>query len=234
MTNAAFLSRGRLLYATLFCLLSATAQAWQSPDAVNEAARNFLERETLGLPGTVNIALGTFDPNNALPPCAALQPFLPPGTRAWGAINLGIRCDSPVTWTAYLQARVSVTANYLAAAQPLRASQLLGPNDITLRQGDLATLPDSTLTDPTQAIGYSTRYAITAGSPLRSDMLRIPPVIKQGQKVRVISGSSHFQVATEGRALNNAAAGEAARVQLPNGQTITGTARQDGTVDVPL
>ncbi|NMG33165.1 flagellar basal body P-ring formation protein FlgA [Azoarcus sp. TTM-91] len=213
--------------------LSCPAFAQQAPEPVNRTVLAFLQQEARGLPGKVEIEVGGLDPRNQLPPCANLIPFLPAGTRAWGQISVGVRCDSPVTWTAYIQARVAVTADYLVAAQPLRAGQIVGQADIGRRRGDLAALPDNTLTDPAQVLGLHTRYAVAAGSPLRGDMLRIPHAVRQGQNVRVVSAGPGFSVSSEGRAMNNAVPGEMVRVRMPNGQVVTGTARPGGDVEIP-
>lgn len=195
-------------------------------------AHELLRQHTAGLPGEVAITVHPLDPNSQLPACAALEAFLPAGTRPWGRISVGIRCDSPVSWTAYLQAQVAVTADYLVAARPLRAGQVLGPDDLLSRRGDLSALPENTLTDITQAAGHHTRFAIATGQPLRGDMLRMPQVIRQGQNVQVTSAGPGFQVSSEGRALGNAAAGESVRVRLTSGQTVTGIAQPGGTVEV--
>jgi len=210
------------------------ASAQQAPEPVNRAVHTFLQQEARGLPGKVEIEVSGLDPRNQLPPCASLIPFLPAGTRAWGQISVGVRCDSPVTWSVYIQARVSVTSDYLVAAQPLRAGQIIGQADIGRRRGDLAALPDNTLTDAAQVLGLHTRYAVAAGSPLRGDMLRIPHAVRQGQNVKVITVGQGFSVASEGRAMNNAAPGEMVRVRMPNGQVVTGTARPGGDVEIPL
>lgn len=226
---------GRLI-ATLVALgigaPSPLLHAQQTPAAIEAQVHDFLREQTAGLPGEVNIVVSPFDPNNQLPACAALEAFLPAGTRAWGRISVGVRCDSPVVWTAYLQAQVSVVADYLVAALPLRAGQIVGPADISLRRGDLSTLPDNTLTDPTQATGHHTRFAVAAGSPLRGDMLRIPHAVRQGQNVQVVSAGPGFRVSSEGRAMNNAAPGDSVRVRLSNGQVVTGIAQPSGTVEV--
>ncbi len=208
------------------------AHAQQAAGAVEARVRDFLQAQAAGLPGEVRIQVSPLDPNNQLPACAALEPFLPAGTRAWGRISVGVRCDSPVTWTAYLQAQVSVVADYLVAARPLRAGQIVGPADLGQRRGDLTALPDNTLTDPTQASGHNTRIAIAAGAPLRGDMLRVPHAVRQGQTVPVVSAGPGFRVSSEGRAMNNAAPGESVRVRLANGQVVTGVAQAGGTVEV--
>jgi flagella basal body P-ring formation protein FlgA len=123
-----------------------------------------------------------------------------------------------------------VVADYLVAARPLRAGQVLGPADLGQRRGDLTALAENQLTDTTQAMGHHTRIAIAAGSPLRGDMLRIPHAVRQGQNVTVLGVGAGFRVASEGRAMNNAAPGEKVRVRLADGQVVTGTAQTGGTV----
>lgn len=221
-----------LLAACALGLLPSLCLAQQASHPVESAARAFLERETAGLPGKVAIELAPLDARNQLPACASMEAFLPAGTRAWGTVSVGVRCDSPITWTIYLQAKVSVMADYLVTARPIRAGQVLGPADLSFRHGDLATLPDNTLTDLTQAGGHHTRYALAQGTPLRGDMLRIPAAVRQGQNVRVVTRGEGFQVAGEGRSLNNAAPGETVRVRMANGQVVTGIATTDGSVEI--
>jgi flagella basal body P-ring formation protein FlgA len=208
------------------------ALAQQDPAAVHASVLAFLERETQGLPGEVQISVAPFDARNQLPPCAALAPFLPAGTRAWGQVNVGVRCDSPVTWTAYAQAQVKVFGSYLVATRPLRSAQIVGHADIDLRKGELTALPDNVLNDPVQAVGHHTRFAVAAGAPLRATMLRMPDAVRQGREVQVVGIGKGFRVSTEGRALNSAAPGESVRVRLPDGQVATGTARADGSVEL--
>lgn len=212
--------------------LAGPAQAQQPPEAVRAAARELLLRDSHGLPGRVVIEVGEFDARNQLPPCARLEAFLPPGTRAWGQLNIGVRCASPVEWTAYVPGRVAVMGDYLVTRRPIRGGQVIAPADLERLNGDLAAQPDNTLTDMTQAVGHRARYSIAAGSPLRADMLRLPQAVRQGQNVKVVGAGEGFTVANEGRALNAAAAGEPVRVRLGNGQVVSGTAQADGSVEV--
>lgn len=227
--------RSRALTALLGLCTAGTAHpthAQQPPQAVQQAVTDYLQQQTTGLPGKVELKVEQFDRQNQLPPCAALEPFLPPGTRAWGQINVGVRCNSPVAWTAYLPAQISVFGEYLVTTRPIRSGQIVAPADLERRTGDLTTEAANTLTDMTQAVGHSVRYTIAAGSPLRADMLRLPQAIRQGQSVKVLGSGAGFTVANEGRALNAAAAGETVRVRLGNGQVISGTARADGAVEL--
>lgn len=216
----------------LLYLASAPVRAQQPPSALDGVVNALLARETAGLPGEVSLSVGTLDDRNLLPACEALEAFLPAGTRAWGQISVGVRCLGPVAWTVYVPVKVSVVSDYLVTARPIRPGQIIGPSDIERRRGDLAALGDRTLTAAEQAMGHYVRYAVAAGQALRSDMLRLPDAIKQGQTVRVIGIGERFQVANEGRAMNRAAEGEPVRVRLANGQVVSGIARHGGIVEV--
>jgi flagella basal body P-ring formation protein FlgA len=225
-----------ILLRQIICLVplfaAAGVMAQQTPAPVEAAARALIEEKARGLPGEVLIEIGPLDPGNRLPPCSALRAFLPGQARAWGAFSVGVRCEAPVAWTVYLQARVKVLADYLIAARPLLAGQILGPGDIEPRRGDLAALPDDLLTDASQASGRPVRHALARGTPLQTRMLRIPDAVRQSSKVTVFSRGAAFQVSNIGRALNSAAPGEMVKVRLTNNQVIAGTARSDGTVEI--
>jgi flagella basal body P-ring formation protein FlgA len=219
------------------CLLAALALAQpalarQDPQAVREVVARYLDDQARGLPGAVRITVGEVDAQNMLPPCAALAPFLPAGTRPWGRISVGVQCREAASWTIYVPARVEVVAEYLVTARGLRQGQIVGPADLERASGDLAALPDSVLSDPAQAVGHSMRYAVAGGQPLRAEMLRLPPAVKQGQLVKVIFAGAGFSVSNEGVALNDAGEGGTTRVRLSGGKVVSGVARPGGRVEV--
>jgi len=219
-----------MILALLFSMNSAIAQQTSAP--VEAAALALIEEKTQGLPGEITIEISPLDPGNLLPPCPEPIAFLPKPTRAWGVFSVGVRCDSPVAWTVYLQARIKVVNNYFVIARPLPAGKIIGPADLELRHGDIAALPYDVLTDASQATGRHTRQALAQGTPLQARMLRTPEAVRQGSKVTVFSRGNAFQVSNTGRALNSAVPGETVRVRLPNNQVVTGTALHNGTVEV--
>ncbi len=223
--------RRAVSYALLpLLLMPMTGWSRQEPAPVEQAVSRFLAEQTSGLAGEVRIEVGRFDPNNHLPPCRQLSAFLPSGQRAWGQTTVGVGCQEPASWTAYVPARVRVIGDYLALARPLRAGQVVGPDDLEWRRGDLADEGDGALTDATQAVGYPARIAVAAGQPLTRHLLRLPPVIQRGQEVRVVTAGDGFQVSNAGKAMNSAGTGESVRVRLRKGRIVTGTARPDGSV----
>ena len=211
---------------------SPVAPGRQDPAIVRQAASDFLQAQSAGLPGKVTVTLGALDSRLALPACAALQPFQQPGARPWGKTSVGVRCTAPSAWTVYIQAQISVVTQYVAAATPLAQGQPIEAHQLALLEGDLANLPNGVLTSPEQAIGRNPTVSLVAGTPLRGDTLRSKAAVQQGQAVRVVSKGQGFSVSAEARAIGNAADGQIVQVRTGNGAVISGVARHGGTVEV--
>jgi flagella basal body P-ring formation protein FlgA len=192
----------------------------------------FLETQTIGYPGKVSINVGAIDPNIKLAQCPDVQVFLPTGSRAWGKTSVGVRCSAPVNWAIYVQASVNVTAQYLVAAAPLAQGQVVTSQDLIFEKGDLTQLPPGIFTDISQAVGRSVSMSMNAGTVLRQEMLKITPIVLQGQNVKVTSIGNGFSVSAEGKAMAKANEGQLVQVKVASGQVITGIARNGGQVEV--
>lgn len=202
-------------------------------DAIRATAEQFLRQQTVGLPGQIGIAVNPVSPRG-LAACTGLEAFLPPGTRLWGRTMVGVRCLGERPWTLYVQAHISVHATYYVAARDIAPGQTIEQPDLVARDGDLANLPRSVVTDPAQAVGALAQNRITAGLPLRQDMIRAPLAIQLGQTVRLVASGEGFSISTEGSAMQNAATGQPIRVKTRSGQIISGIVKADNTVQIPL
>ena len=217
------------------CALPAIASAQQGGRqdlaVLKQSVEQLLQVQTAGLPGEVTVKVGAIDPHMTLAPCPAPQAFLMPGSRAWGKTTVGVRCAAPV-WTVYIQAQVSVTADYIASAMPLAQGQTIEASQLVAVKGDLTTLPAGIATDIEQVVGRSVNVSLPSGTPLRLDTLRSKPVVLAGQVVRVVSNGNGFSVASEGRAIASASEGQPVQVRTAGGQQISGVARNGGLVEV--
>lgn len=209
-----------------------SAPARQDPAALRLAVQQYLQTQSAGLPGTVAITVGALDPRMQLAACPAPEVFQQPGARAWGKTTVGVRCAAPAAWTVYIQAQVSVQAEYVAAAMPLAQGQAIEAAQLTMVKGDLAALPNGVLTDMAQAVGKTSTLSLPSGAPVRAEQLRSKPVVQQGQAVRVVSGGAGFQVSAEARAIGNAGEGQVVQVRTPGGAILSGVARAGGLVEV--
>jgi len=221
---------------TMLLLASGLAFGQAAPrqdlEALRQLAQQYLEAQSAGLPGAASITIGALEPRMNLAACAAPQAFQQPGARAMGKTTVGVRCGAPTPWTIYIQAQVSVQAEYVASALPLAPGQAIESGQLVMLKGDLGMLPNGVLTDMAQAIGRSSSMALPAGAPLRADLLRSKPVVQQGQSVRVVSKGAGFSVSAEGRAIGTAGDGQVVQVRTPGGAILSGVARPGALVEV--
>ena len=211
---------------------STQLQPRQDPGALRMHVEQFLQRQTVGLPGEVTIEIGQIDARMNLPACMQPEPFLAHGSRVWGKTSVGVRCTAPSPWTIYVTANVHVFADYLVAAVPLAQGQTVTNHDFTRMRGDLSTLPAGVITDAAMAVGRTTMSSLQSGAPLRQDTLRAQPAVQMGQTIRLMSAGSGFKVTTEARALGNGTEGQTVQARTPAGLVISGIAKAGGIVEV--
>lgn len=205
----------------------------QDGESIRAAALAFLQQQSVGLPGHVTVTVAPVFPRG-LAACTSLEPFMPPGARSWGRTTVGVRCVGAKPWTLYVTGRVAVDITYYTAARQIEPGQTVALADLVPREGDLASLPRTVITDPSQATGALALLRISAGLPLRTDMLRSAASVTIGQTVKVIAVGSNFTISAEGSVMNNAAPGEQVRVRTAGGQIITGVVKDAGTVQVQI
>ncbi|WP_416051535.1 flagellar basal body P-ring formation chaperone FlgA [Cupriavidus basilensis] len=198
-------------------------------DPVRAAVEQFLERQTAGLPGKATIQVVPPSGGRA-PDCPLPEPFLPPGASPWGRVSVGVRCAGERPWTRYVQARVSVVADYYVAGRNLMPGEPIDAADMEVRQGDLASLPRAVVTDPAQVTGAVAANRIAMGSPMRMDLLKKAIAVRQGQNVTVLVEGDSFQLSSEGKVMAEAAVGNNVQVRLKSGQVVNALVRNGDTV----
>lgn len=219
------------LFLPILLLLTCQPSFTAEPEIIIDTAERYVRQQTQGLPGKVTITMGRIE-TAKLPPCSAHEAFSPPGTRLSGKTHIGVRCLGPAIWSALIPVQISITGNYVTTSRPLVAGQIIQADDLSTLSGDLSAQPAGIVTDPASAIGKTLRNSLGNGQVLRSDQLLAPIVIRQGQSVRIISRGTGFAVSAEGKAINNAAEGQIVQVRLNSGQTVSGLAKADGSVEI--
>jgi flagellar basal body P-ring formation protein FlgA len=231
-----FMQRLLVIVVVAFAMVSAAAHAQQvatqSPAAVRRAVEEFVRVQTSALGNRATFTVGAVDSRLALAACGALEVFVPVGGKLWGNSSVGVRCGAPTPWTLYVSVTVRVSGSYVAAARAITAGHTLVPADLTIVQGDLTQLPPTVVTDLSQAVGNVVNAPLAPAQPVRADTLRVLPAVVQGQSVKLVSQGPGFRVSSDGKALVNAAAGQVAQARTASGQTVSGIARPDGSIEV--
>lgn len=128
-----------------------------------------------------------------------------------------------------LSAASSGGADTIFASRTIRAQTILTAQDLVLKKVEV---PGAfTLAD--QIIGLETRVALYAGRPIRPGDVGPPAVVDRNQVVPLIYNANGLLIATEGRSLSRAGAGEYVRVMnLSSRNTVMGLVMPDGRVMV--
>lgn len=213
-------------------LIAHAADAHQSLDAVMEVANNFVTQQLASYGDKASFQLGRLNGRLSLPPCSKLEAMLANGNRLVGNTSVQVKCMKGANWSLNIPVAVSIQAQYWVAIRPLAPSHEVSESDIEARNGDLSQLPPTVVMDYTQAVGHTLLSGVPAGGPLRTDQLRPPFVVKQNQIVKVLAHGAGFEVASEGRAIGNANAGQTVSVKMASGAVVQGTAREDGLVEI--
>ncbi|SLM62425.1 MULTISPECIES: flagellar basal body P-ring formation chaperone FlgA [Dickeya] len=166
-------------------------------------------------------------PEAQRPVCDAPQISLPGNARMWGNLSVSVRCNQE---RHFVQVEVQVTGKYVATTVPVNRGNTLKITDIHLTRGRLDLLPPKTLLSLTEAEGATALRDIAPGQPITQAMVRKSWVIQAGQNVQILAQGEGFSVRSDGKAMNNAAAGQNARARTASGQVVSGIATRDGMI----
>lgn len=135
----------------------------------------------------------------------------------------------PILILAMLAPFAPVAAESVVAARNIRAHEVLSEDDVRLseqaQQGAARRIQD--------VVGLETRSTIYAGRPVAVADLAPPAIVERNETVRLNYHNAGLAIATVGRSLDRAAAGESVRVlNLSSRDTVTGIVMIDGSVSV--
>lgn len=212
-----------LAAAALLTPFGATLASAASP-GLAEDARVFLLEQVLPGGNEVEIVVGEPDPRLVLAPCGRFEPFIPPGARLWGRSSLGVRCIEGANWTIYVPVEVRVFGAVQVAARPIARGRPIGAEDVRIDRIDLTRINGAVYAADESLEGTVATRQISAGEPLRRDLLRPPPILAAGDPVKVIIDGAGFAVSVDGKALAAAGLGQAVRVATAAGRVVTGIA----------
>ena len=205
---------------------------YQDVSLIQNAVKDFIDSHASSSGGIVQVEVGQIDSRITLPRCADLEPFIPPGNRLWGKTSVGVRCGGEYGWTIYVPAEIRIMTNVLYVVRPIARDQPIGFDDVSLQMVNLTQFPEGVFTEFSQAVGKIAAVNITAGQPVRPNMVRAPFIILRGQNVKLTVMGRGFSVSSEGLALSDASDGQVLQVRNSAGRVISGLARHNGIVEV--
>ena len=183
----------------------------------------------------MEVTLGQLDSRLRLAPCARIEPYLPSNTRLWGKTRVGLRClEGKARWNVFLPVTVKALGPAWVLRAPVAPGSTLRAQDAVQEEVDWASEAAPILALPAQWVGQLAAYPLSAGQPLRENMVRAPQVFQVGAQVRILARGTGFSVSSDGQALTNGVVGQTARVKTEGGRVVSGTVLDMHTVDVAL
>ena len=120
-------------------------------------------------------------------------------------------------------------ADTVVAARTIRAKELIGPEDLLVRDVTMA----GGISDPAEIIGQEARVALYAGRPIRPGDIGAPSIVERNEIIPLIFSNGGLTITTEGRALDRAGPGEVIRVMnLSSRTTVTAQIDANGAAHV--
>jgi flagella basal body P-ring formation protein FlgA len=145
--------------------------------------------------------------------------------------NIDDRLQKKIRAMAYLEAIEKV----VVTRRPLGRRQLITPNDIISKEMNLAELPNNVIFDPSQAIGKRTKAVIDPYTPLTTDILELPPLVKRRKLVRIVAETDVLRITTLGQARQDGRKGEVIKVRnISSNKEIYGRVIDANTIKIEL
>lgn len=167
-------------------------------------------------------------PEAQWPDCPRPKLTLPNGNRLTGNMSVAVQCERKQ----FLQVTVEAEGRYWVAEQTIAAGETITRGQIGVRSGPLSKLPAGLAFQPQEIVGSVAIRALRPGQPIIASQLRKSWRIKTGEEVDVTFAGEGFRIRGKGKAMNNAAVDESARIRMASGQVISGRVTASGDVVV--
>lgn len=104
--------------------------------------------------------------------------------------------------------RSEVTVPVVITRRPLARYQTIAAEDLIRTRMDLARLPAGYLQDPESAVGQRVRRTLTAQTVLTDRMIETPPLVRRGDRVRIVAESGPLWISAAGEVRERGRRGE--------------------------
>lgn len=165
---------------------------------------------------------------SALTPCTAPLHAKPGGgtKRTLMRLRYEISCPDSGGWTLTVAVKASVNVPLVTSAHTLERGRVIGPEDVVMREQNVALMQEQVFTDLQQVTGQTLKRRLNAGQPLSASALDQPVLISRGQSVTLVINHQGIEASTAGEALKQGRKGEMIRVRNSSSQRIV-----DGRVE---
>lgn len=135
-----------------------------------------------------------------------------PGILGSSRFSIIFRVDNQVAKNMSVRGKVEATANIVVTARALPKGTVLQAEFLTMAVTDISEIPSPQF-EPGDLLGMKLTRSLTAGSPVLAGMVESLPVVKRGEKVKIVINSGQLYVTATGFAATDGKLNEMIRVQ---------------------
>lgn len=135
-------------------------------------------------------------------------------------ITVKLSCNSAQRWSIYVPAAINQYAIVAVAAHSLARGHIVTESDLEFARMNIRSSGAGLIKDPDRIIGKQLKRSLQTGNPLRLSHLKLPHVVKKGQKVSLQVKHKSLSVVANGMAMDNGEVGQQIKVQNANSKRI--------------
>jgi flagella basal body P-ring formation protein FlgA len=208
-----------------------SADAWQSPESIRDAAERYAESRLAADP-TTQIESAGIDSRLRLPACGNPLEARMHGGFGSGRGTVAVSCSGPERWELFVPVRVFQIVDVAVADRPIAAGEIIGADAVRLERRPSAGLPHLAARGLDGVLGQRARHTIGAGNVIQITALDISKAVERGAIVTLKTRRAGIAVHGEGEALESGAIGARIRLRTPAGRVVEGTVVSDKEVRV--
>lgn len=213
----------------LFASFNLSAGTLHALDRIEQVAYEYAVKQAQASYDNPQITMDSLDDRLRLESCeSALEAFSTKDVVGLGNQTIGVKCNSPVTWTVYVPIKVKVMKLVVVATKPLSSNQLIKKDDIKLQQWDIGTLQHGYLNNPKSVVGQQLKHPISMGSVIKPNSLQAEKVVRRGEQIMLVAMAGKMEVRMTGTALDDATLGQRVKVKNSTSKRVV-----EGVVDAP-
>lgn len=213
----------------LILAVNVNADTLHSLDNIEQVAYEYALSKAQENFDNPQIVMGTLDSRLRLQACGAqLDVFSNLVGTGIGNQTIGVKCNSPVTWTVYVPVKVKVLQAVVVAVKPLEANRVITSADVKLQQWDIGTLRQGYINNIRKIVGQELKYPVALGTVIKPKSLRAQNLVHRGESIMLVASAGKMEVRMSGTALSDASLGQRIRVKNSSSKRIV-----EGIVDAP-